>query len=63
MKAIFDFINWKKIVLKGDSDKDFVEQLAERCIYQFRESISHFDIADIQIIKLSEVCFICLSTI
>ena len=55
LKSIIDFTQWKVIVTRDDFDKDYVEQLAERCVFQLRESINHFDIADIQIIKVSEV--------
>ena len=54
-----DFIQWKMIISNsnGADEKEYAEQLAERCIFQFRDLILSFDIADIQIIKISEVCY------
>ena len=57
LKGVIDFIQWKAIIASGiaETEKEFVQQLAERCIFQFRELIQSFDVADIQIIKISEV--------
>ena len=57
LKSIIDYVEWKKITSSDDepNQREYAQQIAERCTYQFLNIIVQFDIVDLIVVKLTEV--------
>jgi len=57
LKALIDYVKWKEIIstARVQNEPEYAQQLAERCIYQFRNLVEANHMADIQLIKLIEI--------